>query len=177
MANDSNGINDTQEKFHAAIVVTKLTPPQGRSVSYRVDTRAGNVLWIYKTNVALLRVGDEYDVEGNIKGNFHNITAVKRLGPAPEDDEPAVFKPAEKKKMEYYRPRDPDERREIFVCALLCRDMEMGRDFMSKALLIERGKIHKAVWQALFGAPADDEEDLVQQVKGRIVHRHQSRGG
>lgn len=147
-----------QEQFKAVIAITKISPPAGKGVSYRIDTQNGNTLWIHKSKLGLINEGQEYEVEGSINANWHNITKVKHLGPAPPPQpapQPAPQPRKEAKKMDYWKPRDPDEQRQIFVCALLGREIDamasIGHALMGESELVTRGQIHMAVWDRLFG--------------------------
>ena len=161
----------TLEKFRAVIVVAQITPPSGRGKSARIDTEDGNTLWVWPDKLGLIREGEQYEVEGNIRADYHNITTVRHLGPyrPPKQQPPATasappLQPKNGKKMDYYKPRDPDEQRQIWVCAMLGREIDMGRGLMTEEALLARGKIHAAVWEKLFGADAAGE--LVREVYG-----------
>jgi hypothetical protein len=165
-------LDEPTEKFRAVIQIAKITPPTGRGRSARVDTVNGATLWIWPNKVGLLREGEEYEVEGNVNLDYHNITKVRHIGPYRPPKQPAPNAPAMQPKtlqpkqqngkhMEgnYYKPRSPDEQRQIWVCALLGREIDMGRGFLSEEVLIARGKVHKKVWEELFGAGAEQEVD------------------
>lgn len=157
---------DTATTYTAVIEVVGIRPPSGRGKSYTVDTAEGTELSIWPDKLGLLRTNETYQVEvtDNEKNGrlYHNITGTPRhLGPyrAAKNTtkaEPATTPqpPTNGKKMEqpYYRskPRDPAEQKQIWVCAMLCRDMESGRGLMSEAELIERGQMHARVWDELF---------------------------
>src|SRR5215472_9044650 len=151
-----------QQKFHAVIRVAAITPPTGRGRSARIETENGATLWIWPNKVGLLNIGQEYEVEGNINQDYHNITKVRHIGPyrAAKNPHPQP-KQQNGKRMEgnYYKPRSPEEQVQIWVCALLGREIDMGRGFLPEAVLIERAKVHRKVWEALFGEGAEGGED------------------
>src|SRR5215472_4052756 len=150
------------DKFRCAIVVAKLTRPTNRGRSWRVDTREGNTLWIWPDKVHLLNAGQEYDVAGTVRDSYYNIASVRHLGPAPEDTPPPRPTFAIRRKtMDYYRPRDPAEQRQIWVCALLGREIELA-GLMDKTALLERATLHAEVWNELFG-PSEEAIDDQQQ--------------
>ena len=153
------------ETYKAVIAIAGIRPPNGRGKSYTLFTEDGNEFSIWPDKIGLLRTGEQYEVQVADKESggrvYHNISGTPRhLGPYREPKEEPKPKPQPPqppangtKKMDYWtpKPRDPAEQRQIFVCALLCRDMESGRGFMSEQELIERGEIHARVWDALFG--------------------------
>jgi hypothetical protein len=158
-------MDTTVETYKAIIAIAGIRPPNGRGKSYTVETADGNELSIWPDKLGLLRSGEQYEVQIADKENngrtYHNIIGTPRhLGPYREPKEDPKPKPqppqppTNGKKMDQYwtpKPRDPAEQRQIWICALLCRDMEGGRNLMSEQELIERAEIHARVWDALFG--------------------------
>jgi hypothetical protein len=166
---------ETLESYKAVISIAEIRPPKnGRGRSYSVYTIDGNELSIYPDKLGLIRTGERYEVEVTDKKSEHgriyrDIVSVKHLPAAhgqfiqaglPARPQPIPQPPtngSQKMDQQYWtpKPRDPDERKQIWVCALLARDMEMmdlGRGFMSEQELIARGEIHARVWDRLFGA-------------------------
>ena len=151
---------ETIETYKAVIAVAGIRPPNGRGKSYTIETQDGNEFSIWPDKIGLIRTGEEYQVEVADKQTdsgrvFHNIAGTPRhLGPyraATEEPPPKPRPQTNGKKMDqYWKPKDPAEQRQIWVCAMLCRDMEMGRALMDEHQLIERGVVHGRVWDHLF---------------------------
>ena len=153
---------ETLDKLRAVIAVADITPPRGRGKSYTIHTADGNEFTLWPDKIGLIRTGEQYEVEYSEKEvdgrTYYNITGTPRhLGPyrvAPAKPQPTT----NGKNMEnnYYKPRDPAEQKQIWVCALLAREIEiMGRPLMNADQLAERAQAHARVWVHLFGSDAE----------------------
>jgi hypothetical protein len=153
---------EKEQTYRAVITVADIRLPIGRGKSYTLISEEGHEFSIWPDKIGLIRTGEQYEVEVSDKESngrvYHNINGTPRhLGPyRPPKDAPSTLPelPASNgpKKMDQYwtpKPRDPAEQRQIWVCAMLCRDME-GRAGMTEQELVERGAMHARVWDALF---------------------------
>jgi hypothetical protein len=156
---------ETIDTYKARIAVAGIRVPNGKVKSFTIVTHDGGELSLWPDKIGLIRADQEYEVEiAEKQGNgrvFHNIIGTPRhLGayrPPTTDEQPT---PKGSKKMDYWtpKPRDPHEQKQIWVCALLGREIEIGRQLLSDVELLARAKIHAAVWDELFGQRVTAEQ-------------------
>jgi hypothetical protein len=163
---------EKDQTYQAVITVAEIRPPNGRGKSYALISEEGHEFSIWPDKIGLIRSGEQYEVQISDKESngrvYHNITGTPRhLGPyRPPKEAPSTLPELPKqlpasngpKKMDqqYWtpKPRNPAEQKQIFVCALLSREIEVlgesHRAFMTKEEMLARAAIHADVWDALF---------------------------
>jgi len=69
--------------------------------------------------------------------------------------EPARAKPQAPQQNGFYRPTHPVDAVRMWTCAMLTKDIEMGRVGTTEDELVERAIVHRNVWERVF--PKDDQ--------------------
>jgi hypothetical protein len=138
----------------ARIVAIAQQKPGRKTVGVKVATDEGDEIWVnvYADKAAELGKGERYEFK--YKGDGKYVTSYKHITPhghqAQQEPQPQQ---GNGKKMDYWspKPRDPQERMEIWVNSMLGREIEMGRGFMSEDQLVARAQVHKSVYGRVFG--------------------------
>lgn len=131
---------------------------------------AHGTLWSpWAKDMATYVEGRDYEVEFEINNNggvdYRNIerghVLQSRSEPRPRALSAAATGEPQNGNGDYWRPkpRDPAEQKQIFVCAMLGREIDMGRGFMSEDQLVNRALVHSKVWERVFGAGAQTTAD------------------
>ena len=159
------------QQLHKAVVVVKDILPAAAGRSGRIKTDLG-FFGVWPDKMPLLEKGRRYAIDFTAvqKGNvvFRDVQKVQPATPPANDAEgpetPAPQQATPRKQIKqpephngndpYWRPkpRDPEEREQIFVAMGLKTDIEMGRVGPSEDDLVERIGTWRHVWARTFGA-------------------------
>ncbi len=139
----------------AVIVLAGIGPKKDGWKTRGIKDSEGEWWNVPEADAGSLRIGMTYHVEfvRTPKG-YRNIENIVPAAAAPAE----TGQPQQNgKKMDYWspKPRDPQERMEIWVNSMLGREIEMGRGFMSEDQLVARALIHKNVYGRVFGDKAN----------------------
>jgi hypothetical protein len=167
---------ETTEKYKAVITIADIRPPKNGRGSHTIYTIDGNEFGIWRDKIGLVCIGEQYEIEVADKeaGDgrvYHNIVGTPHRVKQPQ---PQPSTPTGKTMDQQYwtpKPRNPAEQKQIWVCAMLCRDMEACDGLMKIEQLIKRGEIHAQVWEHLFGVNGMSQKDAE-----KVLGFHQQRG-
>lgn len=138
----------------ARVVAIAQQKPGRKTVGVKVATDDGDEIWLnaYADKAGELGKGERYEFK--YKGDGKYVTSHKHITPHGHQPSQQQQPQQNGKKMDQYwspKPRDPQERKEIWCNSMLQREIEMGRGFMSEDQLVARAQVHAKVWDRVFG--------------------------
>lgn len=160
-----------QQIENARVTVQYVNPKEGNRRSANIKDTDGVIYWIKPEDIGLFTPGTTYDIEFSVTQSQsgytnRNVRHAVPVQPQQRQAQPRAQAQQARQPVRQSAPiepqhggnggghqfKPPTKDEQIWVCACIKSDIEMGRVGTSEDEIVERVNVHRSVWQRTFGS-------------------------